>query len=139
MTAMAQKMSGGCACGAIRYECNFDPVKMLNCHCRDCQRATGSAYAAIAIVPKVAVQMRGEPRYFKIVGNAGMAVERGFCDICGSQLTLKLDRLPDILGLQAGTLDDPSVYRPTMDVFTSSAQPWDRMDPHTLKYAQGSH
>ncbi len=80
---MAQKLSGGCACGAIHYECNADPVVMLNCHCRDCQQASGSAYAAIVAVPKVAVQIRGEPRYHKIVGKAGKAVERGFCPSCG--------------------------------------------------------
>src|SRR5438876_12400822 len=122
---MAQKFSGGCACGAIHYECNVDPVIMLNCHCRDCQQASGSAYAAIVAVPRTAVQMRGEPRYCRNVGKAGKAVERGFCATCGSQLTMKLERLPDVLGLQAGSLDAPSVYRPIMDVFTSSAQPWD--------------
>jgi hypothetical protein len=73
--------------------------------------------------------MRGEPRYHKIVGRAGRAVERGFCPTCGSQVTVKLERLPDILGLQAGSLDDPSVYRPIMDVFTASAQPWDQTNP----------
>ena len=60
---MTQKLSGGCACGAIHYDCNADPLIMFNCHCRDCQRASGSAYAAIVVVPKAAVQMRGEPRY----------------------------------------------------------------------------
>src|SRR6516162_11764326 len=90
---------------------------MLNCHCRDCQQASGSAYAAIVVVPKAAVQIRGEPRYHKIVGEAGKAIERGFCPTCGSQVTVKLERLPDVLGLQAGSLDDPSIYRPTMDVF----------------------
>ena len=55
---MARKLSGGCACGAIHYECTADPVIMLNCHCRDCQRASGSAYAAVVAVPKAAVQMR---------------------------------------------------------------------------------
>jgi hypothetical protein len=49
--------------GAIHYERNADPVLMLNCHCRDCQQAGGSAYAAIVAVPKAAVQMQGEPRY----------------------------------------------------------------------------
>jgi hypothetical protein len=49
---------------------------MLNCHCRDCQQASGSAYAAIVVVPKTAVQIRGEPRYHKVVGKAGKAVER---------------------------------------------------------------
>lgn len=67
---MAGKLSGGCACGAIHYECNADPLIMLNCHCGDCQQASGSAYAAIVAVPKAAVQMRGEPRYHRIVGKA---------------------------------------------------------------------
>ena len=93
---MTQRLSGRCACGAIHYECNADPVIMLNCHCKDCQQASGSAYAAILAVPKAAVQLRGEPRYHKIVGRAGKSVERGFCPICGSQVTAKLERLPDI-------------------------------------------
>ena len=58
---MPQKLSGGCACSAIRYECDADPVIMMNCHCRDCQKASGSAYAAIVVVPKGAVKIRGEP------------------------------------------------------------------------------
>lgn len=131
---MTQKLSGGCACRAIRYDGNVDPVLMLNCHCRDCQQASGSAYAAIVAVPKAAVQMRGDPRYHKIVGAAGKAVERGFCPTCGSQVTVKFERLPDILGLHAGSLDDPSIYRPMMDVFISSAQSWDHMNPNIPKH-----
>jgi len=50
---------------------------------------------------------------------------------------VKLERLPDLLGLQAGSLDDPSVYRPAMDVFVASAHPWDHMDPKTQKHPQG--
>src|SRR6516225_772077 len=134
---MAQKLSGGCACRAIHYECSVAPGLMLNRHCRDCQQASGSAYAAIVVVPKAAVQIRGEPRYHKIVGQAGKAVERGFCPSCGSQVTVKLERLPDVLGLQAGSLDDPSTYRPMMDVFTSSAQSWDHMDPKVQKHTHG--
>jgi hypothetical protein len=134
---MTQKISGGCACGAVRYECNLDPVVMLNCHCRNCQQASGSGYAAVAAVPKTAVQVRGEPRYYKIVGDGGTAVERGFCPNCGSQVFMKIERLPDVLGLQAGSLDDPSIYRPMMDIFTSSAQPWDHMNPNTQKHTQG--
>jgi hypothetical protein len=108
---MTQKLSGGCACGAIHYDCTADPVIMFNCHCRDCQRASGSA---------------------------GKAIERGFCPTCGSHVTDKLERLPNILALQAGSLDDPSMYRPMMDVFTSSAQPWDHMDPELQKHTQGA-
>jgi hypothetical protein len=134
---MAQELSGGCACGAIRYETAADPVVMLNCHCRDCQKAGGSAYAAIVVMPKAAVVLTREPQYHRIVGKAGKAVERGFCPLCGSQVTLQLERLPDVLGLQAGSLDDPSLFKPTMDLFTDSAQPWDHMAPDTRKLPGG--
>jgi hypothetical protein len=98
---MPQKLSGGCACSAIRYECDADPVMMMNCHCRDCQKASGSAYAAIVVVPKAAVKIRGEPRYHKVVAQSGKATQRGFCPNCGSQIILMSERRPDALGLQA--------------------------------------
>jgi hypothetical protein len=127
---MARLLSGGCACQTIRFECEAEPVFMLNCHCRDCQKANGSAYAAILAVPEAAVRLTGAPRYYRAVGGSGKPVERGFCQLCGSQVTIKIGRRPDLLGLQAGCLDDPSVYRPTKDLFTASAQPWDHMDPN---------
>ena len=81
---MGKKLTGGCICGAIRYETAADPVVMVNCHCRDCQRATGSGYAPFVIVPKAAVKVSGQPRYYKTVGASGGAVERGFCPTCGA-------------------------------------------------------
>ena len=119
---MPQKLSGGCACGAIRYECDADPVIMMNCHCRDCQKASGSAYAAIVVVPKGAVQIRGEPRYHKVVAQSGKATQRGFCPNCGSQIILMSERRPDALGLQAGSLDDPSTYQPTQWMYSPPAR-----------------
>jgi hypothetical protein len=134
---MAQKMSGGCACGAVRYEADGDPVLMLNCHCRHCQQASGSAYAAIAVLPKAAVKFSGEPRYHKRVGDSGHAVERGFCAECGSPVATTLGRMPDIVGLYAGSLDDPSLYAPAIDLFTASAQNWDHMQPDLPKRPHG--
>ncbi len=134
---MADKISGGCACRAVRYETEADPLVMLNCHCRDCQRASGSAYGAFMVMPKAAVRLQGEPRYFRTIGNAGRAVERGFCPSCGSPVTVKLEHRPELLGLLAASLDDPSRYKPAMDVFTGSAWPWDHMLPETQKLPQG--
>jgi len=135
--AVPQKLFGGCACGAIRYRCHTDPVLMLNRHCRDCQQASGSAYAAIVAVPEPAVQIRGKLHYYKIVGQTGKATERGFCPSCESPITVKSERRPGVLGLQAASLDDPSTYEPVMDVFISSAQPWDKMDPELQKHRRG--
>ena len=134
---MAQKIAGGCACGAIRYQTEADPIVMVNCHCRDCQHAVGTAYAAVMVMPAAAVTLRGEPRYFRTVGESGKAVERGFCQICGSPVTVKLERFPDAIGILAGSLDDPKLYKPGMELFTTSAQPWDLMLPDTQKMPKG--
>ena len=75
---MSQTIAGGCACGAIRYETDATPIAMFNCHCRDCQRASGSGYAAILVVPKATVRVQGQPRYYKTVGNAGQASTADF-------------------------------------------------------------
>ena len=128
------KLAGGCACGAIRYEVQADPVAMLNCHCRDCQRGSGTAYGAFLAVPKGAVEVRGEPRYYRTVGKSGRAVERGFCVTCGCPVMTRLER---VIALPAASLDDPSVYKPTMDIFTESAHAWDHMGPTTKKLPGG--
>jgi hypothetical protein len=131
---MGQNLSGGCACGSIRYETDADPIVALNCHCRDCQRAGGSAYAAVMLVPQGTVKLRGKPHYYKTIGDSGNAVERGFCSVCGSQVMMKIEHMPDVLGLQAASLDDPSLYNPAMDIFTTSAQHWNKMNPETKKF-----
>lgn len=134
---MAQKLAGRCACGTIRYTPEADPIVMVNCHCRDCQRNTGTAYAAIMVVPAASANLTGEPRYFRTIGEAGKWVDRGFCPNCGSPVTLKLERFPDAVGFHAASLDDPKQYAPAMDIFTASAQPWDSMASQTQKMPKG--
>src|SRR5262249_32651861 len=82
---------------------------------------SGSAYAAILVVPKATVRVQGEPRYYKTVGNAGRAVERGFCAVCGCPVMSRLERRPDMLALLASSLEDPSLYKPAMDAFRARA------------------
>ena len=127
------KITGGCMCGAIRYETDADPIVMVNCHCRDCQRSSGSGYGAFVIMPKAAVKVSGEPRFYRTVGDSGGAVDRGFCATCGAPVVSGLERLPDIIGFSAASLDDPSLYKPGLDIFTASAQPWHEMLASTQK------
>ena len=131
-------LSGGCTCGAVRYDCDADPVFAVNCHCRDCQRATGSAYAAILIVPRTAVKVTGELRSFRTTGEAGSTVDRSFCGACGNPILSTLERIPNIVGLAAGSLDDPAIFKPAMDIFTESAQAWDHMHPDVPKRPRGT-
>jgi hypothetical protein len=123
-------LSGSCACGAIRYECDAESLFSLNCHCRDCQRETGSAFAAILGVPAAAFRIsRGSPGYFDVVADSGRTTRRAFCAACGSPLFGRPDSRPELVTIRAGSLDDPSGFRPERDIFTASAQPWDHMNP----------
>ncbi len=127
--------SGGCACGAVRYECSATPIVMLNCHCRDCQRSSGGGSSSVVIVPAAAfVLSRGEPRYYAVRGHAGHTARRGFCSECGSPLFGRTSRTSEFVGVKAASLDDPRWFTPVLDIWTSSAQPWDCMDPRTHKF-----
>jgi hypothetical protein len=132
--SMKTPFTGGCMCGAIRYKCEREPIIMGNCHCRDCQRATGTAFAAVILVPRNAVTIAGEVKYYEVTGDSGSIVSRGFCPICGSRLFSKLS-IPEFMSIMAGSLDDPSWFKPSMDCYTASAQPWDYMNPDLTKFA----
>ncbi|GAX41937.1 glutathione-dependent formaldehyde-activating GFA [Tolypothrix sp. NIES-4075] len=132
---MGIKFTGGCLCGAVRYECSAEPLAMANCHCRDCQRATGSAYASALLVSQSAVTITGDVKYYDAIADSGSIVGRGFCPNCGSRLFSK-PPIPEFMGIMAGSLDDPSWFRPVMDIYTSKAQPWDYMNPDLHKFAK---
>jgi hypothetical protein len=132
---MATTYAGGCACGAIRYECSADAPQSFNCHCRDCQRATGSAYTSFLVVPSGTLKLiRGNPKFHSVRADSGHTTSRGFCPDCGSPLLGKITEVPEIMVILAGSLDDPSWHRPAADFYTSSAQPWDFMNPALAKF-----
>lgn len=127
--------AGGCLCGAIRYECSAEPILAFNCHCLDCQRVGGSAYASILIVPSDGFRLlSGEPKYHSVKANSGYFLQRGFCPECGSQVLAREDHRPLITLIHAGSLDNPSWHEPAVDIFASRAQPWDLMDPDKPKF-----
>ncbi|MDO9046734.1 MAG: GFA family protein [Methylobacter sp.] len=133
---MSTLRTGGCLCGAVRYECSAEPVFSGNCHCRDCQRISGSGYVSTFFVPESSVTITGEVKYFDKNGDSGHLVRRGFCPSCGSQVFGKPEIVAGVLGVRAGSLDNPELYHPTMDIYTASAQSWDFMNPDLPKFPQ---
>lgn len=127
---------GGCMCGAVRYECSAAPLFMGNCHCRDCQWASGSAYNPAIGVPRGAVKITGNVKYYESKADSGNTTRRAFCSNCGSRLFSYPPFAPDLMVIVASSLDDPSIFKPAMDIFTSSAQPWDHMDPALPKFTK---
>jgi hypothetical protein len=127
--------TGGCLCGTMRYESTGDPVFSLQCHCRDCQRQTGSAYIAAMRVPASGFRItKGAPKQYVSTSDGGNRVTRAFCGDCGSPIYIQVSTRPDLVGLRVGTLDDPSEFHPEADIFVKSAQPWDHMNPALPKY-----
>jgi hypothetical protein len=127
--------TGGCLCGAVRYECKAEPIVMGNCHCRDCQRASGTAFVGGILVSRDAVTIVGAVKYYNVKGDSGSIIGRGFCPICGSWL-FSQPPVRELMGITAGCLDDPSGFQPSMDIYTASAQPWVYMNPDLPKYAK---
>lgn len=107
---------------------------MGNCHCRHCQQATGSAYFPAVLVKASDFTLdKGEPAWFERPADRGHVMRRGFCRSCGSPLFLVNGARQGAMLLFAGSLDDPSWYRPSRDIFVKSAQPWDLMHPDLPK------
>jgi hypothetical protein len=110
---------------------------MHHCHCRDCQRASGGAFVSVVVVPSAAFKLsRGEMRYYATPGFFGANTQRGFCAECGSPILGKSDAAPQFVGIKVSSLDDPSWFKPQMDLFISEAQPWDYMNPALPKFEQ---
>jgi hypothetical protein len=136
---MSAPFTGGCACGAIRYEVNATPITIFNCQWRDCQRTTGGAFTPIVCVPAKAFKIRkGSPRYYSTPSEMAGHNQRGFCPECGSRLFGGETERGQ--GITASSLDDPSLFEPKVNMWISDAQPWDHMDsslPTFEKYPPG--
>jgi|SRR5882724_848485 len=130
---MSAPFAGGCACGAVRYEVTAEPIVMFNCHCRDCQRTIGSGFAPVVYVPAKAFKItKGTPRYHFTSSEMIGPNKRGFCPECGSRLFDGATERGQ--GILVSSLDDPSLFKPQMHIWTSDAQPWDQMDPDLPKF-----
>jgi hypothetical protein len=127
---MRKLYTGGCACGAIRYECDSAPMFTWICHCRECQRSTGTGGAVNVVFAASVVKFtRGQPKYHDSVGTSGQHTHRGFCPECGSPVAAKADLIPHIHGISAASLDEPGQLRVVAHIWSASAQPWDYLEP----------
>lgn len=127
------KYSGGCMCGAVRYETSQAPVIQGNCHCTHCQKTTGSAYSATLFFPAPSLELSGITKSFDGAGESGTTT-LVFCPACGIQVLTRPAAMDGLVGIRAGTLDDPNLYKPSADIFVRSATSWDHMDPSIPKF-----
>ncbi len=114
-------LSGGCQCGAVRYALRAMPEKAGICHCRMCQKAVGGPFMAWAGVQQSDVTWtRGAPSVFR----SSTAAERGFCARCGTPLTFRYLRRPELIDVTIGSLDQPERVTPQAVMGTESRWAW---------------
>jgi hypothetical protein len=126
---MSQGFSGGCLCGAVRYQSATDPQIVANCHCVDCRKSSGTGHCTHIVVPQDAFVVTGEVKFYDHPADSGNLVSRGFCPNCGSPIYSKNAGMPGIVFPRASTLDDPEMAKPQMIVYASRAPSWDYLDP----------
>ena len=126
---MSNAHRGGCRCGAIRYEIAAEPTFAGQCQCLDCQHETGGGHASFLAFPAGEVKLTGTPRFYEVKAESGNTVRRGFCPTCGSSVVSATSGLPDITMVSAGSLEDPSIFKPQFVCYTSHGHAWDLIDP----------
>lgn len=121
---MKLPLTGRCLCGAVRYEITGLPKRMGLCHCRSCQRATGSVHYPFVATSADTLKIQGEFTWHESIGESGHKVNGGFCPKCGSSLFSNPDALPDLRTVSASSLDDPLAFKPEIAVWMENALPW---------------
>lgn len=130
--------TGGCLCGAVRYELKSEPLMTAVCHCTHCQRQSGTMFSTNLGVPETAYVQTGETKVFTDKGDSGKAVWRHFCPNCGSPLFSKVEVMPGLLFVKAGTLDDISGLKPGAEVYADHAAEWVAPIAGAQRYGQAA-
>jgi hypothetical protein len=137
---MEQAYEGACVCGAVRYRAGGKPAVASACHCRYCQRRTGSAFATLAYFDEANVRIvKGElTEYEHRSDESGRWLRTQFCPRCGTTVTISVEARPGTRGIALGTLDDPDAPRIERHIWVRSKRPWVSIPSDVTTFPQGS-
>ena len=132
---MSRLYTGGCACGAIRYETGSEPIFENHCQCLDCQKRSGTGHSSYLTFPRRAeVTISGEAKGWRVAGDSGNEKVHAFCPVCGSPVYLTFVAMPDLIAIHAASLDDPGRFRPQALTYSIRGHAWDAIDPSVQKF-----
>lgn len=129
MSAPAKLISGGCLCGALRYEAEGDPLYMGHCYCADCQKASGSAFIPFMGFAASALRITGSSESFESPAFNGGVATRNSCPICNSLVFGGVVGESDSFTIYAGSLDDKSQFHPMIAIFNRNRPQWALLPP----------
>ncbi len=119
-----RRLTGGCLCGAVRYEAVGEPSMTGHCYCEDCRKASGSGFIPFMGYDAAAVRFTGEPRQFVCKAARGGDSTRNFCGQCGSLVFGGVVGESDSFTIYAGSLDDATAFKPAIAIFAASRPDW---------------
>lgn len=119
-------IDGGCHCGAVRYQADINPDRVVICHCTDCQIVSGSAFRTVVQAKAEDFNLlQGSPRIYIKTGESGNRRALAFCADCGSHVYATNAEPPhDLYGLRVGTIDQRAQLRPALQVWCQSKLDW---------------
>jgi hypothetical protein len=130
-------MQGGCDCGGVRYRLNASPIIVGCCHCRWCQRETGSGFVINAIIETSNLEVTGQTVLADTPSASGKGQKIARCPKCHVALwSHYAGRGTALAFVRAGTLDDPSAVTPEVHIFTSTKLPWVRLPEGAKVFAE---
>lgn len=122
---MPETFEGGCPCGAVRYQMQSRPMFVHCCHCKDCQRQTGSAFVLNALIETSRVTiLSGEPQPSAMPTDSGRPHNVFRCPTCGTAVWSEYGGVDKLRFVRVGTLDDPAGMPPDIHIYTRSKLPW---------------
>jgi len=113
-----------CRCGQLTVECTGEPVRVSACHCLECKKRSGSAFAAQARFPAEQVKISGQSSDYVHVGTSGKAVTFHFCPTCGGGLFFINASMPETIAVALGNFEDPWFATPNFSVFENRKMAW---------------
>jgi hypothetical protein len=129
MSENSKRYAGGCLCGALRYEAEGEPTYSGHCYCGDCRKASGSGFIPFMGFPSSALRFSGTSQTFTSKSARGGDSVRNFCAVCGGLVFGGVIGKSESHTIYAGSLDDPSSFRPTMAIFTQGRPSWAIIPP----------
>ena len=127
-------LTGRCLCGAVSCIATGDPVSTVNCHCTDCRRATGAAFATVLYFLDENVEISGALSSYVNLSDRGTDVTRQSCTNCASQMFTRSSAWPDLLGIRAGCINETDGIAPQRNVFVSSKIASTSLDPNLPQF-----
>jgi hypothetical protein len=116
---------GHSLCGAVSYIINAKPIRMAQCHCKDCQRASGTGHMSLASFKKDDVAIQGKTASYPSTADSGNINTRHFCPICGSRVYGENSGRPGVVGIAVGCLDKNDWFSAQAVVYTKDRPAWD--------------